>query len=267
MKWTKVLLLAVLMLALPGLSAAQSSCPSGYEKAEGFKVQNPNAAAGTFVYPLCVKVADGTVKFQGDILVQADITSKSALNLALNTTTDTTSVRLNSRNYTQATGSSIGFQSKPAQTVTSTGSVIGGEISPRVNSAVAIANVIGLHVDSYLKGTAAGTVSGDVRGMQIELVTDDAGTRTISGDVTGLRMRSAFSATGITGNFTAFKIEKPEAQTNSQTYDAVFNFTSTIPLVWHSDPNTEPSTAAGYIKVIVNGVNRWIQLYSSAPVD
>lgn len=185
----------------------------------------------------------------------------------INGTLDTTPVRINSRNYTQVSGSSIGFQSKPAQTVTSTGSVIGGEISPRVNDDIDIANVIGLHVDSFLKGTTAKTISGDVRGMQIEMVTDDAGTNTVSGNVSGLRFRTAFSATTITGDMEAIRIEFPEAQTNSQTYDQVLTLTGTVPLVWNNAPGTEPSTADGYIKVKVNGAVRYIQLYSGAPVD
>lgn len=180
---------------------------------------------------------------------------------------DTKPVTLNSRNYTQTSGSSIGFQSKPAQTVTTTGSVIGGEISPRVNNDIDVANVIGLHVDTYLKGTATRTVSGDVRGEQIELVTDDAGTGTYSGKVVGLRFRTAFSATGITGLFVPISVEKPEAQTNSQNYDGVLDLTSTVAGVWHDDPTTEPSTAAGYVKVYVNGNARYIQLYSTAPTD
>lgn len=188
----------------------------------------------------------------------------------LETDLDGKTIHLNSRNYTQASGNSIGFQSKPAQTVASSGNVIGAEISPRVNSGIALSgsgSVIGLHVDAYLKGTEAGTIAGDVRGMQIELVTDDAGTRTISGDVTGLRIRAAFSATTITGKFQAIKIEKPEVQTNSKNYDAVLTLTSTLAGVWNDAPGTEPTTADGYIKVLVNGNARYIQLYSGAPVD
>ena len=122
-------------------------------------------------------------------------------------------------------------------------------------------------MDAYLKGTAAGTVAGDVRGMQIELVTDDAGTRTITGDVTGLRIRTAFSATTVTGNMQAIKIEKPETQTNSQNYDAVFTLTSNNGLIWKDDYTTEPADEAGGIKVLVNGNARYIKLYSSAPVE
>ena len=179
-------------------------------------------------------------------------------------------VKINSINNPGTANDWIGFQVKPAQTASTAKNVIGGEVSPRLNSAVALTgsgSIIGLHVDTYLKGTAAGTVAGDVRGLQIELVTDDAGTRTISGDVSGIRMRTAFSATTITGTFAAIKIEKNEAQTGSQNYDAVLQLTSNLAGIWHSNPTTEPSVAAGYIKVLVNSSARYIQLYSTAPTD
>lgn len=185
----------------------------------------------------------------------------------LRTYDDSKPVKINSRNYTQTSGNSIGFQVKPSQTVTTTGEVIGGEISPRLQNGINAAVIKGLHVNVDLKGTSTRTISGDVRGLEVELTTSNSGTSTIDGYVTGLRFRSAFSATTLTGEFSAIRFEFPEAQTNSQTYDEVFQFTGTIPLVWNNTPGTEPSTADGYLKVEVNGTDRWIQLYSSAPVD
>ena len=189
----------------------------------------------------------------------------TAQNLLINTVSDDKTVRLNSRSFTQVSGSSIGFQSKPAQSVTSTGSVIGGEISPRVNDDIDIANVIGLHVDAYLKGTAAKTISGDVRGMQIELVTDDAATNTISGNVSALRIRAAFSASTLTGVMAPIRIEKAEAQTNSQNWDCVLELPSSAPGVWNADPTTELNlpggTVKGYFKVLVGGAARYVALY------
>ena len=176
-------------------------------------------------------------------------------------------VRINSRNFNNTSGDAIGFQSKPGQAATSTGNLNGGQISPRFQDGFTAGGIVGLHVDVDLKGTTAVTTDNNVVGIELELVTSNAGTRTISGYVAALRIRSVFSATAITGNFTAFRVEKPEAQTNSQTYDAVFDFTSTIPLVWNDDPGTEPSTAAGYFAVIINGATRYVQLFSTAPTD
>lgn len=195
----------------------------------------------------------------------ATVYSPLNLNLDLESISDTKPVRINSRDYVQATGSSIGFQVKPSQAVTSTGSVIGGEISPRVASGVALGNVTGLHVDTYLKGTAVGTISGNVRGLELEMTTDDAGTRTVGGYVAALRIRSAFSATAITGNFVPIRIEFPESQTNSQTYDAALELTGQIAGVWNSTDAASGDTEAGYIKVIVNGADRYILLFSDVP--
>jgi hypothetical protein len=206
----------------------------------------------------------------GSSVTLATISSGTDEKLLLNSK-GRSEIRINSRTDNTVTGDFIGVQIKPGQGTTKTANgVTGIEISPRLNDGVALsgagASIIGAHIDAYLKGTT-GNVAGDVRGAQIELVTDDAGARTITGDVTGLRFRSAFSAAAITGNFQAIKIEKPETQTGSQTYDSVLTLTSTIPLVWNDDPATEASTAAGYIKVIVNGQPRYIQLYSTAPTD
>ena len=183
------------------------------------------------------------------------------------TSGDNRSVRLNSRNFeTLTSGDAIGFQSKPALAVTSTGTIQGGQISPRVNSGFDVATIIGLHVDAFLRGTAARSMSGDVRALNLELVTDDAGVTAITGNVNAIRIRAAFSAS-VSGKVCRIRIEKMEAQTGSEQWDAVLELPSTVAGVWNSAPGTEPTTADGYIKVLVNGAARYIQLYSGAPVD
>ena len=175
-------------------------------------------------------------------------------------------VRLNSITNTGTANSLIGFQSKPGQGASTAQNVIGMEIPPRVNDTFALTSsgtLIGAHIDAYLKGTT-GNVGGDVRGVQIELVTDDAGTRTITGDVVGLRFRAAFSGT-ITGDMVVIRVEKAEAQTNSKQWEYVLELTGDNALIWRDDYTTEPADAAGAIKVLVNGADRWIQLYSTAP--
>ena len=178
-------------------------------------------------------------------------------------------ILINSFTSTDTASSIMGFQSKPAAGASTGQNVIGCEISPRVNDTFALTGtgtLIGAHIDAYLKGTT-GNVGGDVRGAQIELVTDDAGTRTISGDVIGLRMRAAFSGT-ITGNMIAFSVEKAETQTNSKQWEYLFELTGDNGLIWRDDYTTEVSTAgsvAGAIKVLVNGADRWIALYNTAP--
>lgn len=192
----------------------------------------------------------------------ARLKTKLDLHMVLDTTSDDRQVRINSRNFSTITsGSSIGFQSKPAQNVTTTGSVIGGEISPRVNNTFTAANVIGLHVDAYLRGTTARTVSGDVRGQQIELVTDDAATNTVSGNVVGLRFRAAFSATTLTGIMVPIRIETAETQTNSQQWDYALDLTGTN-TAWSDTDTASGDTEAGFIRVRINGNTRRIVTYS-----
>ena len=195
------------------------------------------------------------------------IKGDTSAHLALNTTSDGNQVRINSRTFTQTSGSSIAFQSKPGQGASSSGNVIGCEISPRVNNTFALTGtgtLIGAHIDAYLKGTT-GNIGGDVRGVQIELVTDDAGTRTVTGDVVGLRFRAAFSGT-ITGDMVVIRVEKAEAQTNSKQWEYLLELTGDNALIWRDDYTTEVTTLAGAIKVLVNGADRWIPLYSGAPV-
>lgn len=182
------------------------------------------------------------------------------------------SIRLGFTSITSTSGGISALQVKPAITVARTADGLTAlEVSPRVNSGIAMAGasgtVIGVHSDVYLKGTATGTIAGDVRSTNLELVTDDAGTRTISGNVNFIRMRAAFSATTISGKFCPIRIEKAEAQTNSKQYDALLDLPSTngagASAVWHDTQNT--STTSGVIKVLVNGNVRWIQLYSTTP--
>ena len=182
----------------------------------------------------------------------------------INSFANNRAIRLNSRPFQNTSGSAIGFQSKPNQVVASTGTVVGGEVSPRVASGIACANVIGLHVDAQLKGTAAGAISGDVRGLQVEMVTDDAGIRAITGNVSLIRLRTAFSA-AITGIFSAIRIEKNEAQTGSADYDAVLDLTGTYGAngIWDSADANVNGNKAGAIKCRVNGTDRWIRLYDS----
>lgn len=179
-------------------------------------------------------------------------------------------VRINSITNTGTANSFIGFQSKPAQGAASANGLTGCEISPRLNSAIALTGaggtIIGAHIDCYLKGTT-GNIGGDVRALNLELVTDDAGARDITGQVNGIRMRMAFSAGTVSGAISAIRIEKAEAQTGSEQWGYVLDLTDVNGLIWDDDFGTEPSTAAGGFKVRINGSDRWVQTYSGAPVS
>jgi len=219
-------------------------------------------------------VAAGVVTASKSVVANAagaisNVGGHLALNSSL-TATDNAgkNVRINSITNSGTANSFIGVQIKPAQGASMSSGVTGIEISPRVNDTFALTGsgtLIGAHIDAYLKGTT-GNIAGSVRALELELVTDDAATRTVSGDVSGIRMRAAFSGT-ITGVMAPIRIEKAETQTNSQQWDCVLELPSTNAGIWNDAPNTEPSTADGYFKVLVNGNARYVQLYSVAPTD
>ena len=77
-------------------------------------------------------------------------------------------------------------------------------------------------------------------------------------------MRAAFSGT-ISGNMTAIKVEKAEAQTNSKQWEYFLELTGDNGLIWSDGYSTEAADENGSIKVRVNGADRWIKLYGTAP--
>lgn len=178
-------------------------------------------------------------------------------------------IRLNSQtDSATASGDLIGFQSKPRTGVAGTQSVYGCQISAQISNAIALTSsgsIIGGHFDVYLRGTSAGAIAGDVRGLQIELTTDDAGVRDITGYVTGIRIRKVFSAGTVTGVQSAIRIEKPETQTGSESYDAVLDLTGTVGSCWHDTDSGSGDTEAGYFAVYINGNKRYVVTYSDAP--
>jgi hypothetical protein len=227
-------------------------------------------AAGVTVDGVLLKDGGVTGTIVATTMTATTITGTTANHLSLNTESDDKQVRINSRNFTQASGDSIGFQSKPNQTIGSSGSVFGGQISPRVASGVALSgsgSIIGLHVDVNPKGTAAGTVGGDIRALNLELVTDDAATRTVTGNLNFIRMRAAFSGT-VSGTFVPIRIEKAETQTGSLQYAAILDLPSTLgtgaTTIW-TDAGVSSATNAGCIAVLVNGNKRYINLFSGTP--
>ena len=200
------------------------------------------------------------------------LTADASTNLILRTALLSNSVRLNSiTDTTTASGDCIGFQSKPRTGVAGSQSIYGCQISAQISNGIALSgsgSVIGGHIDVYVRGTSAGTIAGDVRGLQIELTTDDAGTRDITGYVTALRIRKVFSAGTVTGVQSVFRVEAPEVQTGSESYDCLFELpgtpgTGTVTKPWNNNPGTENDGALeGYIKVIIGGVAKYIRLYA-----
>lgn len=182
-------------------------------------------------------------------------TPLSAGNMA--TTSDSVPVKLNSRNFTQASGDTIGFQVTPNQAADTTGEVFGGQIKPRVASGFDAATVNGLGIDSELKGSGAGALSSDLRGINMYLGATGSGT--IGGNVVGLRVRQEVNINP-TGRIVFAHIVQHEG---SQGWDGLLEFTEALGT--HSmttSSDKDANTAAGTIKVYANGTLYHIQLYA-----
>lgn len=163
-------------------------------------------------------------------------------NLNIDTDLDNRTIRLNSRDYVQTTGSSVGMQSKPNQTVTTTGDVIGAEISPRVAGDIGAGALIALRADPVLKAGSSGTVS-NVRAIECNIDFSDSDTRTISADVCAMRIFPDFGTLTISGDKAVFILATP----NAGTWDYLFDFESTQGLL--DETNGTYSTADGFIKI------------------
>ena len=182
----------------------------------------------------------------------------------LRTQVDSKVIKLNSRNYSQATGDSIGFQSKVNQDTTSTGEVYGGQVQPRVASAISVASCTSLQLDSELKGTGATTATADLRNLNTYLGAA-AAAHVIGGDAVTIRSRCEVS-TNPTGDITWAKILNHEG---SQGWDSFVKFVSSgdgaVALGTHSMTTASDKTGnakSGTIKVLANGALYHIQLYA-----
>lgn len=206
--------------------------------------------------------AIGNVIYNG----KSNAATPAVQNFAFATQNLSKTITLNSQTDSVTTsGDLIGFQSKPRAGVGGSQTVYGCQISAQISDAIATTgSIVGGHADVYLRGTSAGTIGGDVRGFQIELTTDDAGTRDITGNVSALRLRMAFSAGTISGTVTAIRIEKPEVQTGSEAYSSVFELTDTLAGVWSDTTTATGDTEAGYFAVRINGNLRYVQCFSDA---
>jgi hypothetical protein len=136
------------------------------------------------------------------------IRAKLTKHLDIQTVSDDRTLRLNSRDFVQASGDSIGLQSKPAQAATTTGSAYGAQISPRVKATFGAGSLIGVEASPILQGTA-GDLSGDVRCF--DAIAEDGGAgRTIAGVVAAIRARLNMAST-VTGGAWVVHVTTPEA--------------------------------------------------------
>lgn len=160
------------------------------------------------------------------------------------TAEDNKTIRFNSRTYSGTSGSAVGFQSKPRQIVTTTGDVIGAEISPRVAGAIGAGALIALRADPILQAGASSTVSA-VRAIETNIDFSDSDTRTVTNDVTGWRVFPDFGTVTVSGKKSVMLLATP----NAGTWDYLMDFEASTGLI--DSTNGTYSTADGFIKIRV----------------
>jgi hypothetical protein len=205
-----------------------------------------------------IKYGDATNVAELIASAVSSLTAPSASHLTLNTTSDDKQVRINSRNFTQATGDSIGFQATPNQTVNTTGEVYGGQIKPRAAAGIDVASVNGLGVDVELK-SGDGNASADLRGFNVYL--GATGTGTISGDVVGLRLRHEVAAT-VSGDSVAIDIDDNEGATDWTHFLKLGAALGTHGMTTNTDKTG--NAKSGTIKVKAGNTLYHIQLYANS---
>jgi hypothetical protein len=178
-------------------------------------------------------------------------------NLSLQTATDSKPILLNSRNYASASGTDIGFQSKPNETSNGTTDVVGAQISPRFGSAVTSGgSVVAVQGQPLLKGGGL-TLSGDFGAFEADLTDSQTAGNTIGGDVYALRAYQNMASQTVTGDVVPIRVDAA-GSTLQWTHFAK------LPDDGHVAKSTGTvSTQAGYIKVDVGGSDFYIGLYTA----
>jgi len=138
--------------------------------------------------------------YVGSTITVAGVVSNPTDHLTLNATTDTKTIKLNSRNSAATSGDIIGYQSKIAASTTGSATVYGSQISPRFAHGAGGAALIGIQSNPILKGTASagGNLTGTIRAVEGLLESESGGVRTVTGAI------AAFSAqSNLWANITA----------------------------------------------------------------
>lgn len=165
--------------------------------------------------------------------------------LLLETIADGRAVRVNVRNYTQATGDSIGMRTAPSQTVTTTGSVVGGEFSPRFSDAGG-GTLIALKADPVVKDATTTRTISALRAMEINIDLPNAGSAyTFTNDVSAIRVFPDF---GSGHTFSGVKAVLEMAAPNTSNFDVLIESESGN-ATWIVVSAGTYSTADGYMLI------------------
>lgn len=180
--------------------------------------------------------------------------SRARENLTINSKEDDKPVLINSRDYAQASGTSIGFQSKPNQAV-SGASVHGCEIQPRFADGIGGGSLVGANISAILKGTT-GNLTGEVHALEVETDFNAGGnpTRTITGDVSLIRISGDFPGTM---TFSGKKNVITIAPQNSGAFDYFLNLDSSQTALLAAKTN---AAITHTIPIRFGNTNYWIMV-------
>lgn len=119
---------------------------------------------------------------------------------ALTGVTDTTPLKVGTKDFKTTSGDQIGFQTKPNSYTAGTQTMYGAQISPRLANAVTADSLVGLSVEPILKGATAAAMSGDYRGLEVKMSGDStAAGHTVAGITGGIFLYNTLKTGTYTG--------------------------------------------------------------------
>lgn len=205
----------------------------------------PSSAAGTVISALLMF---HTFRVQSDHLeIVADSDNKKQ-------------VRIGSTVSTQTSDTHMGFRVAPDLEGSGTATCTGAEISPRVSNSAAFQEMMGLNINPDVKADA-GDCAGEYRGVQIKMEAHTNYTGTITGDVMALKI-----VPSIHGNTTLSGDYVPMLVQDGTQAGAGRNWTAFLKIGGDggaAGTGSNPTSAGGFIAVIIGSATRYIALYTT----
>jgi hypothetical protein len=208
------------------------------------------ATSNTWSYP--VPTLGGLVA--NDLIYAKDASHLSNITGLTLGSTSGGSITLNSRTFLNTTGTIYGFQTKPAAGAAGA-SVTGAEFSPRFLATFGGVNLIGIQVDPILKA-GAGTLTGDFRGIEVNIGDEYSSSRTVSGRTAAIQIYHGFNGTLTGGSFGIAM----DAAGGSKPYTAAFRFDVQAGLAGATGGTTSVASVCGggYIRAQIASVVGYI---------
>ncbi len=190
---------------------------------------------------------------------------KSDNHFKLETMVDGRSVRINSRNVSQAAGDHTAVSIKPNKSADGTGAVTGLEVSPRFAAGMGGSNLRAILADPLLKA-GSGDLTGQVVAVECNIDFGVSGTRIITGDVSAF---SSFLAVPSTYTYSAHIAFMRVRDVNIKGWDYLLNIDSaggvgSLVAVASDNmtANPENDQEAGYLRIVIADTAYQIAIYA-----